>query len=90
MPSTHRPGAMSCAELVALVQAGTVDVAVLGPTLAWSVNTFFSAVAGLLVGAVVLVVVRLLPFGHGDEHAEPEAAERPVAQDEGDPSGQND
>jgi len=67
-----------------------VDVAVLGPTLAWSVNTFFSAVAGLLVGAVVLAVVRLLPFGHGDEHAGPDAVERPVKQVDGDPGKQID
>ncbi len=48
-----------------------VDVAVLGPTFAWLVNTFFSALVGLLVGAVVLAVVQILPFGKGkgDDHA---------------------
>ncbi|PWN04442.1 DUF808 domain-containing protein [Nocardioides silvaticus] len=48
-----------------------VDVAVLGPTLAWLTNTFFSALVGLLVGAVVLAVVTVLPFGkkHGEDAA---------------------
>lgn len=52
-----------------------VDVAVLGPTLAWLVNTLLSALAGLAVGAVVLAVVSALPFGkkgsaaHGDHPA---------------------
>lgn len=59
-----------------------VDVAVLGPTLAWLVNTFFSAVAGLLVGAVVLLVLRLLPFGRGDDRHEPETVERPIKHDQ--------
>ncbi|KAA1426994.1 DUF808 domain-containing protein [Nocardioides antri] len=57
-----------------------VDVSVLGPTLAWMVNTFFSALAGLLVGAVVVLVLQLLPFGHRGDHHEPEAVERPVKQ----------
>ncbi|WP_322936838.1 DUF808 domain-containing protein [Nocardioides bizhenqiangii] len=53
-----------------------VDVSVLGSTLAWLVNTFFSALAGLLVGAVVLAVVQLLPFGkgHGDDEVHGAAA----------------
>ncbi|WP_183095290.1 DUF808 domain-containing protein [Nocardioides stalactiti] len=53
-----------------------VDVAVLGPTLAWSVNTFFSALVGLAVGAVVLAVVQVLPFGHGKGHAKEHGDER--------------
>lgn len=55
-----------------------VDVAVLGPTLAWLVNTFFSALAGLVVGAVVVVILQLMPFGRGGDAHEPEAVERPV------------
>jgi uncharacterized protein len=43
-----------------------IHLAVLGPTLAWLVNTFFSALVGLVVGAVVLAVVQVLPFGKGD------------------------
>jgi predicted DNA repair protein MutK len=35
----------------------------LGAALGWLTNTFFSAVLGLVVGAVVVTVVHLLPFG---------------------------
>ncbi|GAB3852275.1 DUF808 domain-containing protein [Nocardioides maradonensis] len=38
-----------------------VDVAVLGPVLAWLSATAVSAVVGLLVGAVVVLVMHLLP-----------------------------
>lgn len=37
----------------------------LGAVLGWVVNTALSAVAGLLVGAVVVAVMHVLPFGHG-------------------------
>jgi predicted DNA repair protein MutK len=37
----------------------------LGSVLAWLVNTLASAVIGLVVGAVVVTVMHLLPFGHG-------------------------
>ncbi|HEY0888850.1 MAG TPA: DUF808 domain-containing protein [Nocardioides sp.] len=40
-------------------------VAGIGATLGWLVNTFFSAVAGLVVGAVVVAVVHVLPFRRG-------------------------
>jgi predicted DNA repair protein MutK len=33
--------------------------------LGWLVNTAASAVIGVLVGAVVVAVVSVLPFGHG-------------------------
>ncbi|WP_309650153.1 DUF808 domain-containing protein [Nocardioides sp.] len=36
----------------------------LGGLLGWLVNTALSAVAGLLVGAVVVAVMHVLPFGH--------------------------
>ena len=36
-----------------------------GAALGWSVNTALSAVAGVLVGAVVVAVMHVLPFGHG-------------------------
>ncbi|HEX8781671.1 MAG TPA: DUF808 domain-containing protein [Nocardioides sp.] len=36
-----------------------------GGTLAWLVNTLASAVVGLVVGAVVVLVLHLLPLGHG-------------------------
>jgi len=35
----------------------------LGPALGWITNTFFSAVLGLIVGAVVVAVLHLLPIG---------------------------
>ncbi|CAI9407334.1 MULTISPECIES: DUF808 domain-containing protein [Aestuariimicrobium] len=42
----------------------------LGGVLGWLTNTAFSFIAGVLVGAVVVAVVHVLPFGrnHGDEH----------------------
>ena len=36
---------------------------VLGPVLAWSANTAASAVVGLVVGAVVVAIMHVLPFG---------------------------
>lgn len=45
----------------------------LGGLLGWLVNTFFSFLAGLVVGAVVVAVLHVLPFGkkHGDaEHGD--------------------
>jgi predicted DNA repair protein MutK len=47
------------------------DVAGVGGALAWVVNTAASAVVGLVVGALVLAIVRALPFGRKDKHAEP-------------------
>ena len=38
----------------------------LGPALGWLTNTFFSAVLGLVVGAVVVTVLHLLPIGKRD------------------------
>jgi predicted DNA repair protein MutK len=47
-------------------------VAGVGAVLGWLVNTGASAVVGLVVGAIVLAVVHVLPFGHKkdktDEH----------------------
>ncbi|WP_435769781.1 DUF808 domain-containing protein [Nocardioides sp. SYSU DS0651] len=43
----------------------------LGATLAWLVNTGISAVIGLGVGAVVVTVVALLPFGRAKDPLEP-------------------
>ena len=48
----------------------------LGAALAWLTNTFFSAVLGLVWGAVLVLVWELLPFGKGEHeagHAEGEA-----------------
>ena len=46
--------------------AHTVEAA--GGLLAWLVNTAASAVIGLVVGAVVLAIVHVLPFGKKDAH----------------------
>ena len=51
-----------------------------GGFVGWLVNTFFSAVLGLIVGAIVVAVVHLLPFGkkhdeHADEPTQADAAE---------------
>ncbi len=51
-----------------------VDVAVLGPTLAWLTNTLASAVVGLVVGLVVVAVMAVLPFGK--KHDEPDRSGR--------------
>ena len=43
----------------------------LGAVLGWLVNTAASAVVGLVVGAAVVAVMHVLPFGHKDK-ADPE------------------
>ncbi len=59
-----------------LEEAAHDSVAVVGGVLGWLVNTAASALVGLLVGAVVVTVVQLLPFGHKKQdrtaHAEQE------------------
>ena len=49
-----------------------VGVAGVGAVLAWLINTFFSFVLGLIVGALVAVIMHFLPFGH---HGDDEGAE---------------
>ena len=44
-------------------------VAGVGGLLAWLVNTAASAVVGLVIGAVVVAVIAVLPFGRKDTHA---------------------
>ena len=44
------------------------DVAGVGGVLAWLVNTAASAVIGLVVGAVVVGIVQVLPFGRKDKN----------------------
>jgi uncharacterized protein len=52
----------------------------LGSILAWTVNTLASALVGVVVGAVAVVVMHLLPFGHGgSEDSEPDGAATPDA-----------
>ena len=57
-------------DLVHHLEEGVHDaVPALGGVLPWLVNTFASAVLGLLVGMLVVLVVHLVPFGKkGDEH----------------------
>jgi hypothetical protein len=52
-------------ELVHHLEVAAHDaVEVVGGVLGWLVNTAASALVGLLVGAVVVAVMQLLPFGH--------------------------
>ncbi|AEG44610.1 DUF808 domain-containing protein [Isoptericola variabilis] len=56
----------------------------IGGVLAWLFNTVCSAIVGLAVGAVVVTVMHLLPFGrkdHGDAHETPVAEDERVALD---------
>jgi predicted DNA repair protein MutK len=39
-----------------------------GGLLAWLLNTAVSAIIGLIVGAVVVAIMHVLPFGKKDEH----------------------
>ncbi|MDY6871909.1 MAG: DUF808 domain-containing protein [Actinomycetota bacterium] len=55
----------------------------IGGVLAWLVNTAASAVIGLVVGAVVVTVVHVLPFGRKKHRAESHAGE-PEAESTGD------
>jgi len=48
-------------------------VAGVGGGLAWLVNTAASAVIGLVVGAVVVAIMHVLPFGGKDQHADKHA-----------------
>ncbi len=50
-----------------------------GGFVGWLVNTFFSAVLGLVVGAIAVVVMHLLPFGKKHDDVEhPKAVDVPV------------
>ena len=40
----------------------------IGGVLAWLVNTAASALIGLIVGAVVVAIMHVLPFGKKDKH----------------------
>ena len=48
----------------AVSAGGSQVLEVVGTVLGWLVNTAASALVGLLVGAVVVAVMSLLPFGH--------------------------
>jgi predicted DNA repair protein MutK len=52
--------------------ADAVDgVAGVGPVLAWTVDTAASALVGFVVGAVIVGIVRLLPFGRNEVDTAP-------------------
>ncbi|MBB1510587.1 DUF808 domain-containing protein [Tessaracoccus sp. MC1756] len=56
-----------------------LEAAVGGGLLGWLVNTFFSAVIGIVAGAILVAIMHLLPFGKShDENGHPEAVEVPV------------
>ncbi|WP_193048002.1 DUF808 domain-containing protein [Mycolicibacterium baixiangningiae] len=54
----------------------------IGGVLAWLVNTAASAVIGLVVGAVVVAVVHVLPFGRKDTHHKADEPKRDAATDD--------
>ena len=56
-------------ELVHHAEEYVHHVAAVGGVLAWLVNTAASAVVGLVVGAVVVAIVHVLPFGKKDPAA---------------------
>jgi predicted DNA repair protein MutK len=51
----------------------------LGGFLGWVVNTFFSFVAGVIVGSIIVVIMHLLPFGkkHDADHGPADDPEKP-------------
>ena len=60
--------------LVHHVEEYVHDVAGVGGVLAWLVNTAASAVIGFVVGAVVVAVMQVLPFGRKDKDKDKHAA----------------
>ncbi|WP_395725423.1 DUF808 domain-containing protein [Nakamurella sp.] len=52
-----------------------------GATLGWITNTFFSAVLGLIVGAIVVAVLHVLPFGRKHIAHAPDGAAGAVVAD---------
>ncbi|ATG51443.1 ABC transporter [Brachybacterium vulturis] len=69
---THDLGLAQPYGLVHHLEQMVAGVAAVGGVLAWLLNTFCSFVFGLLIGAVVVVIMHVLPFGHhgGEEGAQ--------------------
>lgn len=52
-----------------------LEVAVGGGVLGWLINTFFSFLIGLGIGAIIVALMHVLPFGHrGDDEADEKIA----------------
>ena len=66
---THELGLAQPYGLVHHLEGMLAGAAGVGAVLAWLVNTFFSFVLVLVVGAVVAMIVHVLPFGHHGEAA---------------------
>lgn len=64
---THDLGLAQPYGVVHSLEGQVAAVAGVGGLLAWLINTGFSFVLGLVVGAVVVVIMHLLPFGHPAE-----------------------
>lgn len=64
---THDLGLAQPYGLVHHLEGLVAGVAAVGGLLAWLINTFFSFVMGLIVGALVAVIVHFLPLGHHDD-----------------------
>ncbi|MGP9538793.1 DUF808 domain-containing protein [Brachybacterium sp. AOP43-C2-M15] len=64
LEGTHELGLAQPYGVVHHLEGLVAGVAGVGAVLAWLVDTFFSLVLGLLVGAVATAVVHVLPFGH--------------------------
>ncbi|GAA1849154.1 DUF808 domain-containing protein [Myceligenerans crystallogenes] len=61
-------------------------VPVAGAVLAWLFNTLCSAIAGVIVGGVVVGVLHVLPFGKKDDHTPADAAAADTHQDHPEPA----
>ncbi len=66
LDGTYKLGWHAPYDLVHLMEEPFLGVA--GGFVAWLVNTLASAVVGLVVGAVLVLVIHHLPFGHTDVH----------------------
>ncbi|MFC7376374.1 DUF808 domain-containing protein [Brachybacterium sp. GCM10030267] len=66
---THDLGLAQPYGFVHHLEEAVAGIAAVGGVLGWLINTFFSFLIGLLVGAVLAVIMHFLPFGHhgGDE-----------------------
>ncbi len=62
-----------------------LEVTMGGGVLGWLINTFFSFLIGLGIGAIIVALMHVLPFGHGknDEHEADGSAADATADDGG-------